>query len=43
LKLAVEAAEELALRLEAVVDGWLFEQLVAPERSLPKCNKTSAR
>ena len=41
LTLAVEAAEELALRLEAVVDGWLFGQLVAPERSLAKYNKTS--
>jgi len=33
--LAVEAAEDLALRIGAVVDGWLFGQLVASERSPP--------
>ena len=41
--LATEAAEELALRLEAVVDEWLLGQLVAPDRSLPEFNWTSSR
>jgi hypothetical protein len=36
LALAIEAAEELALRLEAIVEDWMVEQLAGPAADLAR-------